>query len=183
MALIYALLVLGVSAGAAFVAWFVICRISRKKLPRVTWRIASRAVWLLPLYLFLFAKSTWAVTVAVLFTLGVISCPRQKSPALIATAAGIIVRMESLLMHLSWSGNRSRASRHRSQTPRCGDCRRRICNIDHRLANATRNGRSGHASRGLITIFLAIVFSSGALVRRVGIAPGDGYLGSPGRIP
>ena len=83
LALIYGLLVLGASASAAFLAWLAIRIIPSKHPPppRITWRIASRAVWLLPLYLFSAAKSGWAIIAAVLLTLGLVHVLRNLQPA------------------------------------------------------------------------------------------------------
>jgi hypothetical protein len=179
MSLAFSLLILGASAGASFAAWLVIRIIDRKKPrpPRMVWRTASRAVWLLPLYLFTMARSAWAVVVTVLLMLGLVHVLRNLQPA----------SRQKTALSSGWkifacilAGAGIEAGLIAAGIQRTSEAVLIVTLATLIVAwLATRGGRSGHPSRGLVTIFLAIVFSSGALVRRVGVQPGEGFLGFP----
>jgi hypothetical protein len=179
MALIYTLIVLGLSAGAALLTWFVIRVVDRKRPPppRMTWRIASRAVWMIPLYLFTVVKSPWAVVATVLLVLGLVHVLRNLQPAAPqrpALSSGWKVFSCVVAGGAIEGGLIATGVERQSEAVLIVAAATLIVSW-----LATRSGRSGHPSRGLVTIFFAIVFSSGALVRRVGIQAGDGFLGFP----
>jgi hypothetical protein len=74
--------VLEVLTAAAVPAW-VVSRLLSKHLPKpaLTWRIASRAAWFVPLVLFLRLRIGWASIVAVLAGLGIVRIARMLTPA------------------------------------------------------------------------------------------------------
>ncbi|HEY3744363.1 MAG TPA: hypothetical protein VGL53_31180 [Bryobacteraceae bacterium] len=178
LALAYTLLILGVTAAAAFLAWLAIHLVHTKHPPpRITWRIASRAVWFLPLYLFAAAKSGWAIVAAVLLTLGIVHVLRNLQPASqrrTALSSGwkifsCVVAGAAIEGAIVATG----IERIRPAIPIVAAATLIVA------WHATKSGRSGHPSRGLVTLFAALVLTCGALVRRVGIAPGDGLFGNP----
>lgn len=179
LALTYTLLVLGTTAAVAFLAWLAIRFTASKRPPppRITWRIASRAVWLLPLYLFAAAKSGWAIIAAILLTLGIVHVLRNLQPASPQrTALSSGWKVFSCVV----AGAAIEAALIATGTERARAAIPIVVTATLIVAwHATRAGRSGHPSRGLVTLFAALVLTCGALVRRVGLAPGDGFLGFP----
>ena len=166
-------LVAGSSALAALGAWWLM----KPRTARLVWPIASRAVWVVPLYLFLAVGSAWAVVAAVLLTLGIVHVGRNTQSAVPQKSTlssgwqvvSCVVAGAAIELTVLAAGTR----RAREAAPLAALA---ALIIGWR---ATKPGPSGHPARGLITIFVAFVLTSGALVWRVIVPGDDGFLGYP----
>ena len=178
MALATVLITVAIGALGSLAAWYIVKKLNHSHPPpRLTWRIASRTAWVVPLYLFTVVHSGWALVVAVLLTLGLVYALRNLQPAKPQTPAlssgwkvfACVIAGAAIEGGLIAAGT----ERQRLAVP--------VIALATLIVawNATRSGKNGHPSRGLIAIFVAIVFSSGALVRRAGVVPGDGLFGVP----
>jgi hypothetical protein len=178
MAVAEVLIVVGISAATAFSAWFVMKRLDRANPPpRLIWGIASRASWVVPLYLFTTVRSGWAIVIIALLVMGLVYVLRnlqpamKQSPALSSDAKVQLCMLAGACIEV---GLIAAGTYHPTQA-----------NLLVALAtfiiawNATKGGKSGHPARGLIVVFIAIVLTSGALVRRTLVQPGDALFGVP----
>jgi len=178
MSLVVILFVVGISAAAADITWFIMRQMNRANPPpRLTWGIASRASWIVPLYLFTTVRSAWAVVVIALLTLGVVYVlrnlqnPTKQTPALSSDR-----RVQACVM----AGAAIEAGLVAAGTYHPIQANFLIALATFIIAwNSTTRGKHGHPARGMIVIFIALVLSSGALVRRTRIMPGDALFGMP----
>ena len=172
MALVFK--VVGISAAAAFASWFVVqCFNRANPAARFVWGIASRASWVAPFYLFIALHSGWALGVAVFMTLGLVHALRNLQP----------LERQKLALSSAWQVLSCVLAAAAIESGFIASARIGAPMIALATLivawHATRSGPSGHPARGLITVFLSIVLSCGALVGRVGVRPGDGFLGFP----
>lgn len=176
-ALFQVLLVALAASISSLIMWWIVKILRRGKgSERLTWGVASRAVWLIPLYTFSQVNSFWAVVAAVMAVLGLVFVLKNlqplvvQSPALSSTGRmlGCVVAAAALeLGFVAFGGWRM------SQAVLLFALAALIV-----AWQATKAGKHGHPARGLITMFLALVFASGALVSRAGLSAGDGgFLG------
>ena len=183
-ALFHVLLIAGVSALISLIVcwtmWWMMKVLRRGKPPeRMTWAVASRAAWIVPVYIFSQTNSFWAVVSAVFAVLGLVYVLRnvqpavEQSPALSSTARmiGCVVAAAGIELGFVAFGS--------LKVPQA----LLLLALSSLIIawQATGAGKHGHPARGLITMFLAVVFSSGALVSRVGVRGSEGgFLGLVG---